>query len=393
MKKDIIKKMGFCVTLLLGGVSGYALLQHIAKQNAPEFQKTQVVINGEKISVQQFYRHLSYGEQGWIYTTSEGHQLSVDSLCDYRSAEKRKAQDIKKIKLKKKVDTIYVSLQKNILNAQNAGKKIYQDANMDTLPRFPNLGEYRYDMITIREFKANNSELQKEIDIYNDRYNATSIHEYGHFINTQAGMRSWNSYPLKFIEGCLDEISVSIRQCLQQRKNYIQNNYNLDYITNRFNIYREAVKTGKFKPRTQENITEEERDFIANSVFDSWMKLRFKMYVPSIMARIKYYQKDAPYMAITENKAKHNAVIKNFFTIEGYDFWKYISNRESEILAQITPEMKKEWMQLKQEKFKNMSHFEKLEYEKTTQGEKSYNQILGRNKVLSSIISTFGKSK
>ena len=65
-------------------------------------------------------------------------------------------------------------LNKNI----KTNKNIYKNGNADSLANMPAMGIYNYDKITIREFKAENPELQKKRDIYNDKLNCTYDHEY-----------------------------------------------------------------------------------------------------------------------------------------------------------------------------------------------------------------------
>lgn len=87
--------------------------------------------------------------------------------------------------------------------------------------------------------------------------------------------------------------------------------------------------------------------------------------------------------------SKHKEVMKKMFTIDGYDFWKYIAKREAEIFARITPDMEKEWTTLRNIKKNQMTHFDKLEQQKQTAGEKSYTKTLRTNHLKSKIIELF----
>lgn len=55
--------------------------------------------------------------------------------------------------------------------------------------------------------------------------------------------------------------------------------------------------------------------------------------------------------------------------------------------------MKKEWALLNKQKFDNMTHLEKLEYKKITQGKDSYQQDINANKIKARIISFLGKNR
>ncbi len=390
MKNKLIKKIGFCTGILLCSVSGISIMRHIAQKHEQNFNQTKVVIDRDTLSIQEFYNNLSYTEKGWVYTKTNGQKYNIDSLCNYQNKEEQKQRVLNKIKLKKQIDTIYVSLPQQ--EYKNKQKYIYKNGNADSLANMPAMGNYNYDKITIREFKAENPEIQKKLDIYNDKLNCTYDHEYQHFINTQKGLRQWNSYALKFIDCCMDEISVNIKQCLKQRKNYLQNGKDIQYITDRFKFYKEALETKQINPQSEE-ISQEEKKFIAHGVFDGWMKEKYNIYEKSENSRVKYFLRDAPYIAVQADHAKHQALMKKMFTIDGIDFWSEISEREKEILQRIPPEMTAEWAKLEQLKFSNMEYLERMECLKKTQGENAYNQTLNRNKIITRIISTFGKSR
>ena len=392
MEKKTIKKLGLYTGLLLCSVSGIALMHQTAQENAPKFNQTKVVVEGDTLSFQDFYSNLSFGAKGWAYTNAKGEKLDFDSLCNFLHGEKAKQEELKKLILKKRIDTIYVSYKNKRLQPLNETNIVYRNEYADSLTDMPAMGKYVYDEIVIRNFKADNPELQKIMDVYNDSLNCTSVHEEQHFLNTQNGLRTWNSYPLKYVECCFDEISANIRQCLQQRKNYINRGKNLDCITDRFNLYKEAIKAGKFNPKN-EKISEAEAEFIANAVFDSWMKEKYDLYAKQLYSRSKYYLNAAPYPAILENKEKHNAVMKKIFTIENYDFWKHLQKREPEILAKITPDMKKKWECLRTKKFKSMDYPQQLACQKIAKGEEQFQKDVQKNVMKARMIALFGMDK
>lgn len=392
MKRKLLKKIGLYTGLLLCGVSGYSLMHYIARTNSPDFNKTNVVIDNDTISIQQFYYNLSCTDNGWIYTNPQGHSYNIDSLCDYHELEKVKHQGFKNVKLKKYIDTIFVSYTREPI-APYTKKIVYQNKKSNTFSQMPAIGKiYNYNFIAICEFKADNPKLQKQLDIFNDRYNCTFDHEYSHFLNHRNGIYTWNSYPIKFVECCLDEVAVNIKQCLSQRNNYIKNGFDIQFITNRFAFYQNALKTGKIKIRSSE-ITESEARFIANSVFDSWMENKFNIYTKQECTRVECFLKDAPYNATLPDTAKHQAIMQRIFTINGIDFWKYISLREKEVFSRITPEMQQKWQSLCDDKFQNMDYLEKLELLKITQGKAKYDETLSKNKIKARIISALGKER
>ena len=173
MNRTWLKKSGLYADALLMGVSSYALLRHVAEKNAPEFTQTQVVVGKDTISIQQFYENLSPTAQGWVYHAPDGSKHSVDSLCDCLHKEAQIDQTLKNINLKNKIDTIYVSYGDEAFEQKHGKKIMYKYGNLDSLPNMPSMGRYDYDNITIREFVADNAELQQKMARYTDAHNCT----------------------------------------------------------------------------------------------------------------------------------------------------------------------------------------------------------------------------
>lgn len=392
MKNKIIKKGLFASCLLLG-VSGIAMMHYVAEENAPQFNRTQVVVNKDTLSMQEFYDNLTYKRgKGWYYTDKDGKKLNVDSLCDFRNKDKAVHAYIKKIQLRSHVDTVYASYGDKAFKDKTKSDIMYKLGAADSLPNMPAMGKYNYDVLVVREFIADNPKLQSVLDVYNDSHNCTTAHEGQHFLNNKSGMREWNSYPIKFAECCLDEVSANIAQCVAQRKNYLSHGKDFRYITDRFRFYRDKIKSGEITPKN-ERLSEKEVEVIANMVFDGWMQDKYPIYVKNNLARAKLYNKDAPFQGVQENQERHNELMKKFFNIDGYDFWKYVSKRENEIYEKITPEMKKKWAGYNRMKFRKMTYLDKVEYAKMTQGEKDYKDNLRSNVFKAKMISLFGKDK
>ena len=387
MKKTFLKDCVFSAGILMCGVSSYAFFKNIADRNYPDFCKAQVVVNNDTISVLDFYQNLTHTSSGWVYNAQDKKTYNLDSLCNSQHLEEKKQQGLKQLKLQKSVDTIFVSAPDT-----NKTMLVFKTANADSLPAMPAFGLHNYGNIVIREFKAEHPELQQKINAFNDSHNCTFYHEFLHYKNTLNGMRSWNSYPLKFAECCWDEISVNVGQCLMQRDNYLKNGNNLQYITDRFDFYKEAIYQGKFTPQAGK-ISSDEASFIAHQIFDSFISKKMNVYMKPFCTRTKYYLRDAPYPAIMEDKAKHDSIMQKFFTIQGHNFWKYVAHRENEILAFISPDMKQEWHNLNQEKFKKINHLEQLEFKKKMYGKDAYAKALTKNKIKSRIISLFYKER
>ncbi len=385
MKKKAIHKIGLYTSFILCGTSTFALLRGIAQKNAQEFNQTQVIVENDTISMQQFYHNLNYTSKQWYYQTPGGKSLNVDSLCDFRHKSDASYAFLKNIKLKESTDTVYVFYKDSIQQE----RILFKLGSADSLTNMPSLGYYNYDVLKIRQFIAENASLEKYAENLNNTYNCTYTHEIQHFLNAQHGIRSWNSYPIKFVEGCFDEISANIAQCLAQRKNYLDNSKNLNFITDRFHLYKQAIQDKKIQPDSY-LLSEKEVELIANTVFDSWMSEKFNLYIKQVNSRMKYFLKSATYPSLQDNYVAHNEIMKKFFLIKGYDFWKYLSKRENEIFNKIPDNLKKEWNCIKKKKEHQMSYLEKLEYQKISEGYSRYQKTLKHNKIKAKLISLFG---
>lgn len=392
MKKNNLIKYSFGIGALLCGVSGYAVLHKIADDNAKEFNQNKVVINENSISMQQFYYNLSYSNKGWLYTDENGNKINIDSLCDINYLDQKAHAFIKHINLKTTVDTIYASYDVDILKKEDKKEIVYKDKNNNTMRDLLLFGKYNYDVLNMKEFVSNDPEIQKEINKYNNKYNCTYAHEFQHYLNTKNGLRLWNSYKIKFVECCMDEISATIAQLLAQRENYLNNNGDLNFIDDRFASYKQAIQKGVLTPNSGK-ISQKEIKFIADTVFDYWMENKFDLYEHRTNDRTKYYLQDAPFMAIQDDLPKHNFIMQKIFTIDGYDFWKYISKHENKIFDRINPKINANFIKLRKIKYQKMTYIDKLTQMKINDGDDKYRKTLIKNSLKAKVIAVFGKDK
>lgn len=385
-------KVGLLTLSLLSGVSSAALLHGWSSKQFDKFKSKTVVVQQDTLSMLDFYRNAQCIDNRWYYIDAKGNKLSIDSLCDYTKKDSVVHRHYKNIKLKEKTDTVYVSYADKNFRAKNKTKIMYSIGSQDSLPHQPSMGKYSYNTLIVRAFVAENKKLQRIMDIYNDEYNCTRRHEYQHYLNTLAGIRNWNSYSVKYVECCLDEVSANIAQCLAQRNNYLRHGKDLKYITDRFAFYKKAIQNGDITPSSM-GISEEENKLIANGVFNAWMKDKYNLYAKINNDRAKLYLRDAPYIATKENKEVHNELMKRFFTIDGYDFWQYISKREEEIFNKITDSQKKEYVTLRQRKHKKMTHLDEMENIKETNGNEFFQDSIRKNWVYAKLLSLAHHSK
>ena len=364
---------------LAASVSLYPLSNYLVKTKTEDFDKTSMIIKGQTYSKQSFYDNLIYRRGMWYVTLSDGRCVSVDELTDFRVKDNQLYENIKNLKLVNTVDTVYVRYAHNSkkLNMSNI---VYAMGTKDSLGYIPSFGSFNRGTINLRYFKADNEALQKVVDVYNDKYNCTYKHEYQHYLNLVAGSnRAGQSYENKFVECCIDEISANIAQLKEQRKNYLQNGKDLSFITSRFQFYKNALNKGIIHPQS-EVLSDKEKELIANGVFDSWMKEKFHVYIKNNTSRTVWILSRTNYNGIQPDSVAHTQLMQNMLTVDGVDFSSYIINRENEIKSQIPQEQLKLFLELKKQKYKNMTYLDKLEDIKTQQGKLKYNQELVKGK-------------
>nr|QIM10367.1 hypothetical protein PlAlph_1210 [uncultured Alphaproteobacteria bacterium] len=390
-KKKILKNFGIYAGSLLLGVSALAVTKNYADKNAPEFLETKVTIGKNTVSIQEFYENVAYERGGWYYTSSDGVKMNVDSLCDSKRKNDVVHAHLAKVQLKERVDTVYASYGDEKFKEKNKTGIMYRIGAQDSIPDVPLLGFQNYDQLVVREFIADNPKLQNVVDFYNDSSNCTRRHEFQHYLNMTYGMREWNSYSVKFVECCEDEISANIAQCLEQRKRYMEHGRDLKYITNRFPFLKEALEKGVIN--SVGDLSKKEQAFLAEQVFDMWMDRRYDMYSGRNDQRTKYYLKDAGYWGVQEDMPRHKKLMSKCFHINGYDFWPAISKREQEIFDRISPEQRKNYASLCRDKFRAMNHFEQMEQIKTDEGNEKFEKQILTNVVKAKIIKVFGTNR
>lgn len=390
-KKQFIKNVGIYASSLLLGVSGLVITKNFADEHAPEFLETKITVGKHTVSMQDFYENVSYERGEWYYMSPDGIKMNVDSLCDTKRKNDVVHAHYKTVKLKEKVDTVYASYGDEKFKEKNKTGIMYRIGAQDSIPDVPLLGFHNYDILVVREFIADNPKLQSIVDFYNDSSNCTYRHEFQHYLNMTYGMRDWNSYSVKFVECCEDEISANIAQCLEQRKRYMEHGRDFKYITNRFPFLKEALESGKINSAGKLN--EKEQEYLANQVFDMWMEKRYDMYAERNDARATCYLKDAGYWAVQEDMPRHKGLMSKCFNINEYDFWKHISKREQEIFDRISPEQRKNYTSLCRDKFRAMNHFEQMEKVRNENGDEKLKKQILSNVLKAKLIRLFGKER
>ena len=85
--------------------------------------------------------------------------------------------------------------------------------------------------------------------------------------------------------------------------------------------------------------------------------------------------------------------MQKIFTIEGYDFWRYIAKRENEIFDRIDPKIIADFIERRKLKYQEMTYLDKLMETKQTNGVKEYNNTLWNNRFKAKVIAAFGKDR
>ena len=375
---------------LAAGVSFYPLMRNMVRSHTADFDKIQVVVGKDTLSKQDFYDRLTYRDGAWRLPRADGTMVNIDSLADFRTGDAKRHEWFLERKLINTVDTVYVRYAQFVENPGVSDIVFGMGAN-DSLGYLPTLGRYSYDRLNLRYFKADNDELQKIVDVYNDAYNCTHRHEYQHYLNAVSGIgRAGQSYENKFVECCLDEVSANIAQLLEQRKHYLENGNDLSFITGRFSFYKKALEQKKIKP-TVDGLTEEEIRFIGNGVFDTWMEKKFNMYVRGNTSRTVHILSKTNYNGVQPDSLRHRRLLEKMFVINGIDFYPSIAGREGEVRQRIPAERLKYFRFLKKEKYQQMGYIEKLEKERIEKGEHNYNISMAKNKMWAEMKRWFDK--
>ena len=85
--------------------------------------------------------------------------------------------------------------------------------------------------------------------------------------------------------------------------------------------------------------------------------------------------------------------MQKIFTIDGYDFWKYISKHENKIFDRINPKINANFIKLRKIKYQKMTYIDKLTQMKINDGDDKYRKTLIKNSLKAKVIAVFGKDK
>lgn len=373
----------FCTAFLLSSVSLYAV-KGTYDIEPDTFSKSSVILNNDTIAIQDFYDHLSYDlrQKGWVYTNPEGKKISLDSISDYRIKDNQLYKDIAKQKYRVFIDTVKVCYSDPSEGKHFPTYYLNGTEHQD----IPAMGYQYRGKISIREFVVDPSlepdrklRLQKIWDNFNDSLNCTEEHERQHFLNEIAGiLQAGQSFNNKFIECCTDELSANIRQLLAQRENYLKRGRNPEQITPRFSFYAELINNGTIKPYAN-ILTKKELSLIGNGVFDCWMEEKFETYLQKNTDRTQTILFKTNANGIRADLQRHNELLKDMLTIEGYDFYEVLKPRLDEI--KIPENIQRQFREIEKARRLKMSYLDKLEELRLEKGKSAVNKHLLRNKI------------
>lgn len=318
------------------------------------YQEKHIVIDGEKLSQDEFAENIYAKDSVWYYKNPKTKkEINLNDLSDYEIRGNRRYRLYQNLKIQKHVDTIQVKKDKL------SQKLYYFYGPNDSIPNLPSMGSMDWNRLNVRYFKSDNTEVQKKLDIYNDYLNCTSVHEMQHFLNSKAGLtKSGRSYETVFAHNCMDEVSANLAQFMAQRDHYIIHGYNPRYITDRFSFYHNWLENHKSK---RDKISAEEAAFIANGVFDSWKRDKYKMYMKQSVSRTVHILSEADYNGCQDkNPAENHRLMHRICKIKGIDFYQYIQGREQEFIQDLPQDKKEQFAARLKLKKKSMGYFEKV---------------------------------
>ncbi len=350
IRKKKLKNFSLSSLLLLSTSLGGTV--YAMETLTPEpFPQQYININGTTIAYEDFIDALKKENGTWYARYASNKKLNFNRSTNYTIIGDERHNQCQGIAgTKTVIDTINVTYDKK-------SKNIYYHYNIrDSITDLPSMGFFNnWDRITVRYFQAEDEDLQNVLNVYNDKYNATEEHEGQHFKNMKAGLlRCGQSYETKFSEQCMDEVAANLKQFLKQRQNYIENRYNRDFITERFSFYYAWLDSN---PQPSEKISSEEAAFIINSIFDSWKKEKFDIYLAGNVSRTRYTLSKINYAGIIDHPQQHKELMKAMFTQNGINFYQYIEGREQEFIEMLPNETKQTFAELTQKKKDAMNYF------------------------------------
>lgn len=419
MKKTKRLWLGFSLTSVLMAGTSLGGSYYVLESFEPElYQEKQIVIGKDTLSQDEFAENIKEKDGIWYYRNPQKKSLTdLNVLSDYRTQGDHRYRWYQTLQLEKVIDTIVVKKDRNI------GKLYYFYGPNDSIENLPSMGRQSGNRLRIRHFVSDDPAVQAQLNIYNDAYNCTERHEKQHFLNAQNGMaQSGRSYETVFGDNCMDEVAANLAQFKEQRKNYLEHGRDEAYITPRFNFYKEwiarhpvdttAATTGttagclnyeqiwadtcfcdvadeiarfvdwkknhtKFGAKipgefkfygkwinnhglTAEDMSEEEAAFVADCVFNSWMKDKFPLYVKSSAKRAVHLLDKADYNGCQDHPEEHTRLMHKIFNIDGIDFYRYIAGREKEFIDKLPQEYKDEFVSRLKIKKQKMDYFQKV---------------------------------
>lgn len=423
MKKTKRLWLGFSLTSVLMAGTSLGGSYYVLESFEPElYQEKQIVIERDTLSQDEFAENIKEKDGIWYYRNPQKKSLTdLNVLSDYRTQGDHRYRWYQTLQLEKDlekvVDTIVVKKDRNI------GKLYYFYGPNDSIENLPSMGRQSGTRLRIRHFVSDDPAVQAQLNIYNDAYNCTERHEKQHFINAQNGLsQSGRSYETVFGDNCMDEVAANLAQFKEQRKNYLEHGCNEAYIMPRFDFYKEwiakrsagiaAAKPGNvigglnyekvwvdtclcdvadsiaqfmnwrknyarpgvaipldfgFYGRwtnspgiTAGDMSEEEAAFVANGIFDSWMKDKFPLYVESSAKRAIHLLDKADYNGCQDHPEEHTRLMHKIFNIDGIDFYRYIAGREKEFIDKLPQEYKDEFVSRLKIKKQKMDYFQKV---------------------------------
>lgn len=337
--------------------------------NPEKFPSEQIVLQGYQIPHKKFNANLVEKDSVWYYISHKGDSINLYNTTDYKFLGDLSHKSFKNVPATFKIDTVEVKI-----NKKNK-EPMFSYGNLDSLQYVPALGRQDYGKMTIRYFWSENAHLNALYQKYNDEYNCTVRHEYQHFLNAKSGiLKSGQSYETKFGHACMDEVSANLAQLLEQRQNY-QKTKDINRITDRFDFYRQWILS--HKGEISNKLSEEEKNFIANGVFDAWKNDKFKIYEENNFKIARCRLRNADYNGCIDHPEDHKQIMHDIFYINGMEFYKYIDGREQEFVDMLSPEYKKQYAQLTAAKKNQMKYMEKVGAYTKNDSEAKYDYFKG----------------
>lgn len=422
MKKTKRLWLGFSLTSVLMAGTSLGGSYYAMETFEPElYQEKHIVVNGDTLSQSEFAENLKEKDGVWYYRNAQNKSLTdLNVLSDYRTKGDHRHRWYQTLQLEKRVDTIVVKKDRNvgrlyyfygpndsISNLPSMGKQygnevrvrhfvsddpvvqkqldIYNDAYNCTerheIQHFLgaqnglSLSGRSYETVfgdnCMDEIAANLAQFREQRENYlehgrDEAYITPRFAFYKEWLARKSADKAAApgafagyavnglNYEKVWADTCFCEVADTIAQFMDWKKNYAQTG---GAVPRAFGFYGQWLAN---HGGTAGDMSADEAAFVANAIFDSWMKDKFPLYIDSNFSRAVHILDKADYNGCQDHPEEHSRLMHKILNIDGIDFYQYIAGREREFIDNLPQAHKDKFAALLKIKKQKMDYFQKV---------------------------------